>query len=73
MPEFFSEERMFRFLPYVLRSILRNRSRALLTAAVVLVGMTIVLAFFSIENSLWTTIEKTGSDTNLIVQQANQW
>ncbi len=64
---------MFRFLPYVLRSILRNRSRAALTAAVVMVGMTIVLAFFSVENSLWTTIEKTGSDTNLIVQQANQW
>ena len=64
---------MFRFLPYVLRSILRNRGRAALTVAVVCVGTAIVFSFVSLEASLWNTIEKTGSDTNLIVQEANKW
>jgi hypothetical protein len=64
---------MFRFLPYVLRSILRNRGRAALTVAVVAIGTAIIFSFFSLEQSLYNTIEKSGSDVNLIVQQANQW
>ena len=64
---------MHKFLPYILRSILRNRGRAVLTIAVVGIGTAIVFSFLSLETSLWNTIEKTGSDTNLVVQQANQW
>jgi len=64
---------MVKFLPYILRSILRNRGRAALTVAVVAIGTAIVFSFLSLETSLWNTIEKTGSDTNLVVQQANQW
>ena len=64
---------MFRFLPYIFRSILRNRGRALLTVAVVMIGTTIIFSFLSLESSMNSTIEKTGSDTNVIVQQANRW
>ena len=67
------EVRMFRFLPYIFRSILRNRGRALLTVAVVMIGTTIIFSFISLETSMNNTIEKTGSDTNVIVQQANRW
>ena len=64
---------MFKFAPYVLRSILRNRSRAILTVAVVTLGTTIIFSFLTLETSLQRTVDKTGSDTNLIVQQANKW
>lgn len=64
---------MVPYLVYVLRSILRNRGRAALTMGVVAVGTVIVFSFLSLEASLWATIEGSGSDTNLIVQQANQW
>ena len=64
---------MFKFIPYVLRSMARNRGRAILTIAVVMIGTGIVFSFLSVENSLYATIEKTGSDTVVIVQQANRW
>ena len=64
---------MLRFAPVLLRSILRNRARAMLTVAVVMVGTAIIFSFVSLETSMIDTIEKTGSDMNVIVQQANRW
>ena len=64
---------MPRFLPYILRSVLRNKVRTALT----LLGMMVVVAVFcflaSIESSMNNTIDKVAQTTLLVLNEKDQW
>ena len=60
---------MFKFLPLVFRNAVRNRTRTLLTVAVVMLGTGLLFAFLSVERSVERTIEKTGAGGHVMVQE----
>ena len=60
-----------RFLPYVLRSILRNPGRTSLTVGIVAVG-TFVLAYFGAYGDSWDRVlAASGSDVVLVTGRKN--
>ena len=64
---------MLRFWPYILRSVLRNKVRTVLT----MLGMMVVVAVFcflaSIESSMNNTIDKVAQTTLLVLNEKDQW
>ena len=64
---------MLKFWPYILRSVLRNKVRTVLT----LLGMMVVVGVFcflaSIESSMNNTIDKVAQTTLLILNEKDQW
>ena len=64
---------MVKFWPYILRSVLRNKVRTVLT----LLGMMVVVGIFcflaSIESSVNNTLDKVAQTTLLILNEKDQW
>ena len=64
---------MTRFLPYVMRSILRNKVRTTLTLFGLMVAVGIYCFLTSIETSMETTIDRAAQSSLLVVTQKDQW
>ena len=64
---------MFRFLPYVLRSALRNKVRTTLTLLGVLVAVGVFSLLASLEGSMNRTVDRAAQNTLLVVGQKDQW
>ena len=68
-PHCFQEVCVLKYVPMVVRNALRNRTRTVLTVAVVMLGTGLLFAFLAVERSVDRTIEKTGSGGHVIVQE----
>ena len=64
---------MSRFLPYVMRSILRNKVRTTLTIFGLMVAVGIFCFLTSIETSMNSTIQRAAQSSLLVVTQKDQW
>jgi len=64
---------MPKFLPYVLRSILRNKVRTVLTLFGLMVAVGIFCFLVSIETSMEQTIDRAAQSSLLVVTQKDQW
>ena len=64
---------MIKFFPYVMRSVLRNKVRTVLTlfGLVVAVGIYCVLA--SVESSMNDTINASAQNSLLVLNEKDQW
>ena len=64
---------MLKFWPYILRSVMRNKVRTVLT----MLGMMVVVSVFcflaSIESSMNNTIDKVAQTTLLVLNEKDQW
>jgi len=62
-----------RFLPYVMRSIFRNKVRTTLTVFGLMVAVGIFCFLTSIETSMNATIDRAAQSSMLVVTQKDQW
>ena len=64
---------MLRFLPYVLRNILRNRVRTVLTLFGLLIAVGIYSLLASVESSMDNTIDAAAQSSLLVVNEKDKW
>ena len=64
---------MIRFLPYVMRSIVRNKVRTALTVFGLMVAVGVFCFLVSIESSMERTIDRAAESSLLVVSQKDQW
>lgn len=64
---------MIRFLPYVFRSIVRNKVRTALTLFGLIVAVGVFCFLVSIETSMERTVERAAESSLLVVSQKDQW
>lgn len=64
---------MFKFIPYIIRNVWRNKTRTLLTILGVAVAVAIFCALASLESSMKESVELSSQDTLLIVGQKDQY
>ncbi|MEW6741404.1 MAG: hypothetical protein AB1486_01490 [Planctomycetota bacterium] len=64
---------MHRFLPYMLRSVLRNKVRTTLTLFGVMVAVGIFCFLASIESSVTNAIDQVAQGTLLVLSEKDQW
>ena len=64
---------MLDFLPYLVRSALRNKVRTILTLLGVMVAVGVFSLLASLESSMNRTIDQTAQSSLLIVQEKDQW
>ena len=64
---------MFRFWPYVLRNVARNKVRTSLTLLGMMVAVGIFCFLASIESSMNSAIDKVAQNTLLVVNEKDQW
>ena len=64
---------MPKLLPYVLRSIARNKVRTTLTLFGLMVAVGIFCFLVSIETSMVSTIDRAAESSLLVVTQKDQW
>ncbi len=62
-----------KLMPYVLRSIARNKVRTVLTLFGLMVAVGIFCFLVSIEHSMTNTIDKAAESSILVVSQKDQW
>ena len=62
-----------RFLPYILRSVLRNKVRSVLTLLGLMVAVGIYCLLASVESSMDKSIDEAAQSTLLIVNQKDRW
>jgi len=64
---------MLDFLPYLVRSALRNKVRTALTLLGVMVAVGVFSLLASLESSMNRTIDRTAQSSLLVVQEKDQW
>ena len=64
---------MTKLLPYVFRSIARNKVRTVLTLFGLMVAVGIFCFLVSIESSMERTIDRAAESSLLVVTQKDQW
>ena len=64
---------MPRFLPYVIRNILRSRVRTVLTLLGLLVAVGIYGLLASVESSMDRTIDGAAQNSLLVVNEKDKW
>jgi len=64
---------MLEFLPYVLRSVFRNRVRTVLTLFGLLVVVGIYCFLASVESSMNRTVDSAAQASLLVMSEKDQW
>ena len=64
---------MFKFLPYVVRSALRNKVRTILTVVGVIVAVGVFSLLASLGSSMNRTIDRAAQNALLVVGEKDQW
>jgi cell division protein FtsX len=64
---------LVRFWPYIIRNVLRNKVRTLLTLLGVTVAVGIFCLLASIESSMNRTIDDVAQQSLLVVNEKDQW
>ena len=64
---------MIKFVPYILRSVFRNKVRTILTLMGLMVAVGIYCFLASIESSMNDTIDRAAQNSLLILNEKDQW
>ena len=64
---------MPRFLPYIMRNVVRNKVRTSLTLLGMMVAVTVFCFLASIESSMNQAIDSVAQNTLLVVNEKDQW
>ncbi len=64
---------MIKFVPYILRSVFRNKVRTVLTLMGLMVAVGIYCFLASIESSMNDTIDRAAQNSLLILNEKDQW
>ncbi len=64
---------MIKFLPYVVRSVLRNKVRTALTLFGLLVAVGIYCVLAAVESSMNDTIDASAQSSLLVLNERDQW
>jgi cell division protein FtsX len=64
---------MYKFLPYILKNIRRNKVRTTLTVVGVMVAVSIFVFLGSFESSINATVESASQQTLLVMSQKDAW
>ena len=64
---------MIKFVPYILRSVFRNKVRTMLTLMGLMVAVGIYCFLASIESSMNDTIDRAAQNSLLILSEKDQW
>lgn len=64
---------MFKFWPYIIRNVFRNKVRTGLTLFGVMIAVGIFCLLASIESSMHRSIDRVAQGSLLIVNEKDQW
>jgi len=64
---------MLKFVPYILKSVQRNKTRTVLTLAGVMVAVSIFVFLGSFESSVAATLDSAAQSTLLVMSRKDAW